>query len=853
MPYEVKWRQVKYHKEIYLFLVPTVILIGLFIYYPAASGIYRSFFRWNGADIKELCNPWYRNYLQLWRTPEFWQSFKVAIMLGVFEVLKMSVALATAVCIHRCFSARMQFFYRILFVIPMVIPPLIVVLVWKTLFFEATSGFLNQFLKANEGFLLNGLCRLDSLLGWGGVFQPGVLPAWLGHPELIVAACIIWGFPWVGTFAVLITLAKLQGISRDVYEAAEIDGIGWFSKFTRIEFPLITGSLYIQLVLLIIGTIKDAGMILALAGMSGGPGGRATVPALFMLRQAFLNMEQGFACAIGIVLTIIVMFLQKSLTWAMTPAEVYHSWNARLKRFCTGVIFRLPLFLFISFATHFLFLNTPLNRNYARVPVSAKHEWVAGEDGRQTVNIILKETEDSKKLKVKAGRDVAVNLTLDPVVIDPNNPFDKEQKLPLWTVIQYPKEVADRGPPTLTGRLATFFGQKSPVKKDGYFTAKYKVAPALEAQWKAAAKEAAEEKDRNANQAIGTTFQNISFAKQFQIDKGGYLDNLMWMLWCVLIGLVIEFAFRRASNTIATLRMRWNEAHFDKDAAFKRLSNPWFLARRFIVNAWLRTLKHAFIWMVLFFAFLPLFLMVIVSFKTNQQFYANPTTPTLPLNPQNWVEAWTLVMPSVSNSVFISTLVTGFSLIFALCSAYFFARQKMPMSGLIWNAILILMMMPMIANLVPLFRLLVNMNLINTLSALILVGCAGGQVFSIFVLRTFVQELPRDLYEAAEIDGANHFQQLWRIVVPLSGPIMGTVGVQLFIGAWNDFIMPLIILRDAARLPVMVQILRMNGEYIKIWGPLMAGYALTAIPIILIFIFSMKLFVRGLTEGAIKG
>jgi ABC-type glycerol-3-phosphate transport system permease component len=103
------------------------------------------------------------------------------------------------------------------------------------------------------------------------------------------------------------------------------------------------------------------------------------------------------------------------------------------------------------------------------------------------------------------------------------------------------------------------------------------------------------------------------------------------------------------------------------------------------------------------------------------------------------------------------------------------------------------------------------------------------------------------------MDGANHFYQLWRIVVPLSGPILGTVGVMQFIAAWNEFVLPLIVMRDHARLPVMVQLLRMAGEYIKFWGPMMAGYALASIPIILLFIFSMKLFVRGLTEGAIKG
>jgi multiple sugar transport system permease protein len=120
------------------------------------------------------------------------------------------------------------------------------------------------------------------------------------------------------------------------------------------------------------------------------------------------------------------------------------------------------------------------------------------------------------------------------------------------------------------------------------------------------------------------------------------------------------------------------------------------------------------------------------------------------------------------------------------------------------------------------------------------------------MLRSFVADIPRDLYEAAEIDGASHLRQMWMIVLPLSGPILGTVGVMHFMTAWNDFVLPLIVMRDHARLPVMVQLIRIAGEYIKLWGPLMAGYAMAAIPIIILFIASMRLFVRGMTDGAVK-
>jgi multiple sugar transport system permease protein len=126
--------------------------------------------------------------------------------------------------------------------------------------------------------------------------------------------------------------------------------------------------------------------------------------------------------------------------------------------------------------------------------------------------------------------------------------------------------------------------------------------------------------------------------------------------------------------------------------------------------------------------------------------------------------------------MFIATSATIVALVLALCAAYFFARLKMPLSALLWNVILVLMMMPAIANLIPLFELLRNLNLLNTLTALVLVGASGGQVFCIFVLRSFIADVPQDLFDAAEVDGAGHLRQLITVVVPLCGPVLGTVG-----------------------------------------------------------------------------
>ena len=287
---KIRWKQVKHHWEIYLFIVPALVLIVLFQYYPAASGIFHSFYRWNGADISEFIG--LKNYTELLKSPDFWQSFRVALLLGLWNVVKMIPAIAVAVWIHRCSSERMQYLYRLLFVVPMVVPALVIALIWRSFFFEATQGYLNQFLDASGLFPL--LCNLDAFFGWGGIFLEGTRPAWLGDPRLILVSCVVWGFPWVGSFAVLTHLAKLQNIPKEIYEAASIDGATWWTKFTRIEIPLIMSSIYLMLVFVIIGTIKDAGMIIALTGgMDGGPGGTGDSSRPFHAPQGIYQPGDG--------------------------------------------------------------------------------------------------------------------------------------------------------------------------------------------------------------------------------------------------------------------------------------------------------------------------------------------------------------------------------------------------------------------------------------------------------------------------------------------------------------------------------------------------------------------------------
>jgi ABC-type glycerol-3-phosphate transport system permease component len=265
------------------------------------------------------------------------------------------------------------------------------------------------------------------------------------------------------------------------------------------------------------------------------------------------------------------------------------------------------------------------------------------------------------------------------------------------------------------------------------------------------------------------------------------------------------------------------------------------------------TAKHALIWFVLLFAFFPLYVTFVISFKTNAQFVNEPFLPTLPLHWENWAFGWNLIGGYIANSILVSVLAVILTLVPALMSAFVFARYRFPGKTVLWYLFLGLLFMPGIMNLVPLFVLLKKMDLLNSLLALSMLYGVGGQVFSVFVLRNFIQEIPIDLFEAAQVDGATPLRQVWSLVVPMSGSILATLAILRFLQSWNSFILPLIVLTDDYKQVIPVGLMRLDGEYVKMWGQMMASFSIAAIPLVLIFVFTMRLFVKGLTAGAIKG
>ncbi|NLF32984.1 MAG: sugar ABC transporter permease, partial [Planctomycetes bacterium] len=134
-------------------------------------------------------------------------------------------------------------------------------------------------------------------------------PSWLGHSKLILPSLVFWGFPWVGVVSVLLYLSGLNNIDQSTYEAADLDGCGWFGKFTRIELPLIMTQVRLNLVLMVIHTLQSWGQVFIILGDGGGPNGAAMLPGLYMFRKAFRDMEAGYACAIGLLLFGLILVL----------------------------------------------------------------------------------------------------------------------------------------------------------------------------------------------------------------------------------------------------------------------------------------------------------------------------------------------------------------------------------------------------------------------------------------------------------------------------------------------------------------------------------------------------------------
>ncbi|MEV0289924.1 carbohydrate ABC transporter permease [Kribbella sp. NPDC050820] len=253
----------------------------------------------------------------------------------------------------------------------------------------------------------------------------------------------------------------------------------------------------------------------------------------------------------------------------------------------------------------------------------------------------------------------------------------------------------------------------------------------------------------------------------------------------------------------------------------------------------------------------PIYLMVLNAFKTQDAIYRYPGLPTMPLTWRNFVDVLTrpdgLFWTGLINSVQITVVGTLLSTMIAAMMAHYMVRSTGWFAKMLWVIIPLGLMIPPATTLLPLLRMMRDFGLIGSVFGLIVLYVAGSLPFGVLVFTGFMRTIPKELEEAAAMDGAGPVRTFWSIVFPLLSPAGASVIIFVAVGLWNDFITPLIILGPANGSTITVGMYRQISEHVSNYGAVFAYMVLATIPILILFIFLQKYFVKGLLGGATKG
>ena len=254
------------------------------------------------------------------------------------------------------------------------------------------------------------------------------------------------------------------------------------------------------------------------------------------------------------------------------------------------------------------------------------------------------------------------------------------------------------------------------------------------------------------------------------------------------------------------------------------------------------------------FSLAPLLWMLSVSFMPAGEASALPP-PLLPSAPT--LDNYRLLFSRMGigryalNSVWIALLVTALSLLFNTLAGYAFAKLAFRGRERLFQTLLGALVIPAQVAMMPLFLLLKEMGLVNSLGGVVVPAMAS--VFGIFLVRQYTRGIPDELIEAARIDGAGEFRIFWQIVLPLLKPVLVTLATFTFLGSWNDFMWPLIVLSDSGLQTLPVALSNLAREHVQDSELMMAGSVLTVLPVLLLFLALQRYYLQGLLLGSVKG
>ncbi|MDD5254709.1 MAG: carbohydrate ABC transporter permease [Candidatus Omnitrophica bacterium] len=277
----------------------------------------------------------------------------------------------------------------------------------------------------------------------------------------------------------------------------------------------------------------------------------------------------------------------------------------------------------------------------------------------------------------------------------------------------------------------------------------------------------------------------------------------------------------------------------------------YYRTKRIAINV----LIHVFLVIVAITCIFPLVWMVSSSLKTQETIFRDPSLIPTEFHFENYYLAWKeggFGRYFLNSLLYTVSVVCGIVVISSL-AAYAFSRFRFPGKGILFAMFMAAMMIPIPGSFVPLYVLLNKLHLRNTSIGYILCMINVGLSTSIFLLKTFFDKMPKELEDAARIDGCSKLGIWWHVALPLAKPVLAVVIVFNALNVWNEYVLALIIFDSKPLMPLQVALMTFQGEFITRYPLLMAGLTITALPIIIVYILMQKYIVKGVTAGALVG
>jgi raffinose/stachyose/melibiose transport system permease protein len=277
-------------------------------------------------------------------------------------------------------------------------------------------------------------------------------------------------------------------------------------------------------------------------------------------------------------------------------------------------------------------------------------------------------------------------------------------------------------------------------------------------------------------------------------------------------------------------------------------------SKRARISAW-SMVRYGVLVLMAAIVLVPLVVAVLGGFKSNPDLQANPgglPREFIVSNYTDIVTTWPFWQKTI-NSVIIMLLTTVIAVSISSAAAFVFARMRFRGRETLFNFFVLGLLFPLPVAILPLYLLLRSLGLVDSLWGVILPQVAFSLPFNILLLRTFFLAVPRDLEDAAYVDGAGPLEFLWRILLPLVRPALAAVAVIAMVGSWNNFFLPLIVLNSERLYTLPLGVQQFQGEFMTDWARVLAYVTLAMLPAVAFYLVAERHIIAGLTAGSVKG